>query len=130
MDVEAKLVSWRNPYNPTSGIFSLAGDNELSIMANDGQTLWRSGAWHQGTFAKSNFSNSYKFTYLRHGSNIYLTYNAHNESVLSRIVIDYMGRVMQYRWSEGRQVWVRLMVRPSSCSAYALCGPNTICNIN
>lgn len=27
-------------------------------------------------------------------------------------------------------MWVRLMVQPSSCSAYALCGPNTICNIN
>ncbi|KAH6776016.1 hypothetical protein C2S52_013577 [Perilla frutescens var. hirtella] len=133
-DAKGKLVSWRNADDPASGTFSLLGGNELSINANGRQTVWSSGPWRGGTFLSlfnnSDLSNSYNFTYLSRGSNLYLTYNIYNESVLSRIVIDYLGRMTLYGWSEARQAWVVLMARPSSCSAYALCGLNTICNIN
>ncbi|KAH6795208.1 hypothetical protein C2S52_005685 [Perilla frutescens var. hirtella] len=136
-DIEPKLVSWSNPDDPASGIFSLGmgpnGGSELSIRANSIVT-WNSGPWRGGTFVSlsdnSEFKNSYNFTYLPRDGNVYVTYNVFNESALSRIVMDYMGRMMQFRWSEARQAWVVLMARPSSCSAYALCGPNTICNIN
>lgn len=135
-DDEPKLVWWTNPDDPASGTFSLAlrpnGGSKL-FVAGDGTETWKSGPWKGGTFLSlsdnSDFNSSYNFTQFSREGNIYVTYNVYNESVLSRIVMSYAGRMIQYRWSEGRQAWVVVMVRPYSCSVYASCGPNTICNM-
>ncbi|KAI3466612.1 hypothetical protein Pfo_023275 [Paulownia fortunei] len=135
-DIESKLVSWRNPNDPASGVYSLGmepnGGSELFIRANGTDRLWRSGVWQGGTFASlsvgSNFSN---FTYDSRDDTVYLTYNVYNDSVISRIVIDYSGRMMQWVWSEAIQVWLLFLAQPSdACKRYAWCGANAICDIN
>ncbi|KAK6154670.1 hypothetical protein DH2020_008918 [Rehmannia glutinosa] len=135
-DTESELVSWRNPDDPATGVYSFGmdpnGGSELFITANDTRRLWRSGVWQGGTFTSlSDGVNFYNFTYVSTGDTVYLTYNVYDETLLTRIQIDYFGRLIHYVWLEGSQAWNIYRVQPSdACKSYAMCGPNAICNIN
>ncbi|KAK6133332.1 hypothetical protein DH2020_032903 [Rehmannia glutinosa] len=135
-DTESQLVSWRNPDDPATGVYSFGmdpnGGSELFITANDTRRLWRSGVWQGGTFTSlSDGVNFYNFTYVSTGDTVYLTYNVYDESLLTRIQIDYFGRLIHYVWLEGSQAWNIYRVQPSdACKSYAMCGPNAICDIN
>lgn len=133
-DIDIRLVSWRNPNNPASGTWSLGmdpngGGSDLSIK-NGMEEWWSSGPSQGGTFQSLNLKNSSNLTYSPRDGFVNVTYNVYNESLLFRIVIDNFGRMKQFRWSEQRQAWELLMVQPYSCSAYAMCGPNTMCATN
>ncbi|KAG6386935.1 hypothetical protein SASPL_152115 [Salvia splendens] len=128
-DINVKLVSWRNPNDPASGSFSLGmgsdGNSDLSIRKGNG-TLWSSGPWQGGTFQSLDLNYPYNFTYLARDLDVYVTYN--NKSVLSRILINHRGRMELFQWLEVRRAWDLFMVKPYSCGAYAMCGPNTMCD--
>lgn len=122
------LVSWTNPNDPASGNYALVVDSgEVSTRFNREETLWSSGALQGGAFASlpdySSFRISYNFTHLSSDTYGYLMYNVYNESLVLRIVIDYLGRLTHFGWSEATHAWIIL-----SCNGYPTCRPNTICN--
>ncbi|XP_057790833.1 G-type lectin S-receptor-like serine/threonine-protein kinase At2g19130 [Salvia miltiorrhiza] len=130
-DVNVKLVSWRNPNDPASGSYSFGmgpnGGSDLSIRKGT-EKLWSSGPWQRGTFPLLDLRDPNNFTYLARDGDVYVTYN--NESVLSRIVMDYFGIMMLFQWSEARQAWDLLITQPYPCRAYAMCGLNAMCATN
>ncbi|KAL8045916.1 hypothetical protein ABFX02_08G144900 [Erythranthe guttata] len=137
-EVESKLVSWRNPEDPSFGDFSLGternGGSELFITRNNSK-LWRSGILQGGSFASlsghSTLVNSYNFSYVSNDDSVYVTYNVYNESVVSRLVLGNSGVMQRSVWSEANNGWVIYLSQPSdACETYAMCGPNAICNIN
>ncbi|KAH6764618.1 hypothetical protein C2S51_015867 [Perilla frutescens var. frutescens] len=135
-NTEAKLVSWRSMNDPANGDYSLGmepnGGSELFIKNNGSKKLWRSGVLQGGTFTSlSSVSDSYKFSSVSVENNVYFSYNVYNESMLVRIVLDYLGFMKHYVWSEVKQEWIELVVQPSdSCNTYARCGPNAVCSVN
>ncbi|KAL7102977.1 hypothetical protein ACP275_08G151800 [Erythranthe tilingii] len=137
-DMESRLVSWRNPEDPSFGDFSLGternGGSELFITRNNSK-LWRSGILQGGSFASlpghSTLMNSYNFSYVSNDDSVYVTYNVYNESVVSRLVLENSGVMQRSVWSEANNVWVIYLSQPSdACETYAMCGPNAICDIN
>ncbi|XP_047949200.1 G-type lectin S-receptor-like serine/threonine-protein kinase At4g27290 [Salvia hispanica] len=103
------------------------GGSDLSIRKGE-KKLWSSGPWQGETFLSLDLKIPYNFTYLARDGDVYATY--YNKSVLSRILIDHRGRMELFQWLEVRQAWDLLMVKLYSCGAYAMCGPNTMCNTN
>ncbi|KAL7142758.1 hypothetical protein ABFS83_08G145300 [Erythranthe nasuta] len=137
-DMESRLVSWRNPEDPSFGDFSLGternGGSELFITRNNSK-LWRSGILQGGSFASLSshptLLNSYNFSYVSNDDSVYVTYNVYNESVVSRLVLGNSGVMQRSVWSEADNEWVIYLSQPSdACETYAMCGPNAICNIN
>ncbi|KAH6826694.1 hypothetical protein C2S53_008890 [Perilla frutescens var. hirtella] len=128
------LVSWMHPNDPVPGNYSLQADNtQLSTLFNGDKILWRSGRLQGGTFPSlpdySTFTNSYNFTYFSDttgfGYDDYFIYNVYNESLVSRIVIDYLGVLRHFGWSEARQSWIVL----STNDEHTMYN-NTICKAN
>ncbi|KAK4491705.1 hypothetical protein RD792_002471 [Penstemon davidsonii] len=133
---EAQLRSWRNPYDPYPGVYSLGmdpnGTGETFIRRDETTRYWRSGPLQGGTYASMpNGDYSYNFTFVSRDDGAYLIYNVHNESVLSRIVLDFLGRMVYFFWAEASQSWVFYFAVPyDQCNVYAVCGINSICDIN
>lgn len=129
--VDSKLVSWKNPDNPASGNFSLGmepdGGSELLLRGDSSTKLWRSGVLQGETYS----SFYYNFTYVSRDDSVFLQYNFHGESAMSRIVLDYSGIFKRFLWSDPKRDWFISWSQPSdACESYAMCGPNAICDIN
>ncbi|XP_047973786.1 G-type lectin S-receptor-like serine/threonine-protein kinase RKS1 isoform X3 [Salvia hispanica] len=103
------------------------GSSDLSIRKGE-KILWSSGPWQGGTFQSLDLNYPYNITYLARDGDVSVTYNNNNKSVLSRILINHRGRMELFQWLEVRQTWDLLIVKPYSCGAYAMCGPNTMCD--
>ncbi|XP_057796863.1 G-type lectin S-receptor-like serine/threonine-protein kinase At4g27290 [Salvia miltiorrhiza] len=112
------LYSWRNPNDPSLGNYSLVSDKrQLFIRYNDNLSLWASGN-------HSNFSSSYNVALESSGTDEhFMYYKNYSDSLVSRIVIDYLGRLTRYGWSEASQAWIVL-----ASTADFMSRPNSICN--
>ncbi|KAL3851247.1 hypothetical protein ACJIZ3_013129 [Penstemon smallii] len=113
-----------NTYDPSPGVYSLGmdpnGTGETFIRRDETTTYW---------------TTDYSYNFTTFVSSVddggYLIYNVHNESVLSRIVLDFLGRMVYYLWVEATQSWVIYFVVPyNQCNVYAVCGTNSVCDIS
>lgn len=131
------LTSWKNPNDPSPGIFSFGlnqnGSPELFIWRNQSEIVWRSGAWNGQTFASiPELGNLTKLSYSNEQGS-YITYNYLNgsTSIISRYVMSYIGRLDQMVWTNRSQEWEIFFSMPQSqCDIFAVCGAFGVCNMN
>ncbi|CDO99678.1 unnamed protein product [Coffea canephora] len=106
-------------------------NGEIFIWRNSNK-LWRFGAWQAGSFPsmETSIDDSYNFSYNSNDEGKYLVYNG-NKSIISRIVIDISGTMMQYFWLPRLQEWTIFRSLPSSlCDIYSSCGAFGYCDIS
>ncbi|RZC48115.1 hypothetical protein C5167_041077 [Papaver somniferum] len=126
------LTSWRSPYDPAPGIFSLeldpTGISQYLIKWNKSKVYLTSGEWSEEAknfpFVPEMGSNDiYNFSYISNEDESYFTYNLINSSILARFVLDVSGQIKQYTlrnlvWSQPKQF----------CDVHGICGPFGNCN--
>ncbi|KAK9116155.1 hypothetical protein Sjap_015102 [Stephania japonica] len=128
------LTSWVSSEDPSPGSFSfnLKQNSELSIT-KDSQEYWTIGE----SILRGNFSN---FSYVSDDENgTYFKFGrGNNTSLITRLVMDSLGKLNQYLWLEGESQlygeygvgrWSLIWQQPKpTCDVYALCGSFGACN--
>ncbi|XP_026414949.1 G-type lectin S-receptor-like serine/threonine-protein kinase RKS1 isoform X1 [Papaver somniferum] len=132
------LTSWRSREDPAMGLYSFesgpSGTSQYALYWNNSIIYWNSGEWHE----KSKFFVSapemrlnYIFNYscVSNVNESYFTYSLYNNSIISRFVMDFTGRVQQLTWSQTTQRWDLFWSVPKRpCEAFGNCGPFGYCN--
>ncbi|KAI3954622.1 hypothetical protein MKW98_019753 [Papaver atlanticum] len=125
-----KLISWRSRENPATGFYNLQsgpnGANQYFVYRNNSEQIWSSGEWNEESKTFLLFSNNY--SYISNVNESYFTYSLYNNSIITRLVIDFTGRIQQLTWSEKMQTWNLFWSEPKFCEAHGICGPFGNCN--
>ena len=67
--------------------------------------------------------------YVDNNEEEYYTYTLLNESSLVYVLLDISGQLKLIVWSQATQSWQTPYAQPAvPCTAYATCGPFTVCN--
>jgi hypothetical protein len=131
------IVSWRNSEDPTPGIYSLDidynGRREIFLTRNRTRRYFSSGEWDG---LNSSFSPNVRvnaslqnFSYVSSADANYFTYSL-QDSLLLRVVINYLGILQSFVWIEQTQEWSLYLSAPNdACAVYGACGPFAVCNI-
>ncbi|XP_021754428.1 G-type lectin S-receptor-like serine/threonine-protein kinase At2g19130 [Chenopodium quinoa] len=125
------LTSWKNLEVPGKGLFSVERDpnaNQFIMMWKRIEQYWTSGLWdpEQRIFSlvpELRFLKTqlYSFSYVDNENESYIIYSVHNSSIVTRLVMDVSGQLMQLTWLENSQQWVLFWSQPrQQCEAYSL----------
>ncbi|XP_072994560.1 G-type lectin S-receptor-like serine/threonine-protein kinase SD2-2 [Typha latifolia] len=142
VDRRRPIVSWRSPFDPSPGPFSLRllpGEFELAFEGK--VAYWSSGKWTGDRFAgvpEMTVPYIYEFRFEDpFGPGASFSYSVAPElaeeagiesPALSRIVVESSGQLMQYTWSPQAASWRAYWSRPESgCGVYGRCGRLGIC---
>ena len=131
------LTAWKSPDDPSKGNVTCKlvpyGYTEILVMEKS-KVLYRSGPWNGLRFSgmpslKPN--PIYKFEFVSNEKEVYYTEHLTNNSTHWRVVQSQNGDIHNLKWIEQKQSWL-LYGAPNTdhCDRYALCGLNSICNIN
>lgn len=138
------LTSWKNPDDPSPGLFSLgidpAGTSQYFLKWNSFEQYWTSGLWNGHAFAavpemradiikRTNYIHI--FWFVNNVNESYFTYNYKNNSTMSRFVLDFSGLLTQILWVESSKNWNIFWTVPRQlCQVYGYCGAFGVCNQN
>ncbi|KAI3874117.1 hypothetical protein MKX03_029793, partial [Papaver bracteatum] len=133
--LKGEITSWRDSYDPSTGIFSLELDPAklpqmiIKNVLND-KLHWRSGPWNNRVFI--GIPGMYSvyidgFFLVRDGQQVYLTLGYGNKTSFTRFVLEPDGMFVQRDWLENK--WVDVWrSQDTECDAYGKCGPFGSCN--
>ncbi|KAF9590364.1 hypothetical protein IFM89_033890 [Coptis chinensis] len=129
------LTSWRNSNDPARGLFTLEMDpneNQYVILWNQNRRYWNSGPWNGQIFSfvpEMRLNYIFNFSYVRNENESYFTYSLYNTSIISRLVMQFSGQIMQSSWAESTQNWFVFWSQPRQvCDVYRFCGAFGVCN--
>ncbi|XBI40355.1 hypothetical protein VPH35_124952 [Triticum aestivum] len=138
--LNCQIVSWKNLMDLATGVYChtldpSGADQFLLTPLNSSIPYWSTGVWNDKYFAlilEMTAKNPVSIiTFVNNDQEKYLTINFVNESMVTRFVVDVLGRLKQFIWLDGSQDWILAFVQPKlQCDVYAICGPFTICNEN
>lgn len=119
------LVSWRNPDDLAQGNYSFNESDNLTQYVESA----KSRGWQRGICSAllnhSSFSNSHMLALHSTDAARHLMHHFYTASLVSRVVIENVGQVTGFGWSEARQAWIVV-----SSTRHLMCWSNTICNAN
>ncbi|KAL1823103.1 hypothetical protein ACET3Z_009881 [Daucus carota] len=130
------LTSWKNPEDPTPGMYTLELDpigNQYIIRGNRSQQIWASGAWKGQIFSNVPEMGKkflFNFNYTTTETEVYFTYSLINTSpYIARFIMDYTGQIKQLTWLDNVQKWFLIWSEPKTqCEVNAYCGAYGVCN--
>uniref|UniRef100_J3M780 Receptor-like serine/threonine-protein kinase n=1 Tax=Oryza brachyantha TaxID=4533 RepID=J3M780_ORYBR len=130
-----RLVSWRNHYDPSPGLFSVEmdpGDNSQYVFLwNNSIPYFTGGKYDRNTGAFSGIpemtpmiSNSmYTFQYVDNDREAYFMVTIKDDSIFFRLTIDASGQTRSTVWMEDRKEWMLFFLQPKAkCAVYSMCG--------
>ncbi|XVF70462.1 hypothetical protein PTKIN_Ptkin11bG0163600 [Pterospermum kingtungense] len=129
------LTSWKSLDDPSPGNFTyrfeVGGFPEL-ILREGSEIRFRPGPWNGLRFSGTpELRPNALFTVIVviNEKEVYDTYELHNSSILSRMVLSQDGLWERLTWSDKTQSWqVFVTVQMDSCDNYGLCGAYGGCN--
>eukprot|EP00253_Pinus_taeda_P016426 PITA_16426 len=138
ISVRQRLTSWRDPWDPSPGPFTLQmdpnGANQYVLLWKNHIKYWESGVWKGRIFrnvVEMSSNYMYNFGFYNNGSYKYFTYSVmHGFTELSRFVMDQSGEIRVSITLENND-WSMIWKQPrDQCNVYAACGPYGLCNTN
>ncbi|KAG6437717.1 hypothetical protein SASPL_102643 [Salvia splendens] len=153
LTAERQLTAWRSSVDPAPGRYSLrlnppyygelalvysSNNNDISVGMNNPFTYWTTGNWSGNAFAgvpQMTIPYIYKFNFVDPFTPMatfgYTEVPLESGLPLTRFVLDHMGQLKQFTWSQQSQVWNTFWSQPDNiCRVYALCGNLGQCNGN
>ncbi|OWM83529.1 hypothetical protein CDL15_Pgr013010 [Punica granatum] len=129
-------TSWKNQEDAAPGPFSLQlqPSSEYYIWWNMSKHYWTSGPWDPqarifSLIPEMRLNYIFNFSYVDNENESYFTYSVYNNSILSRLIMDFTGQVNQESWLEGTKQWNLFWSQPrQQCEVYRLCGPFGVCS--
>ncbi|XP_059073429.1 G-type lectin S-receptor-like serine/threonine-protein kinase At2g19130 [Cryptomeria japonica] len=136
---QQKLVSWKNPMDPTPGLFSFrtdpSGAKQFVLTWNKSIQYWETGTWDGKIFSKLlEMANLDKGVHVRaesRNSGFYTSITLLPEiNVLPRFVLTNLGGLQINAIIRGSK-WNTFWSQPAdACAVYGLCGAYGTCNSN
>ncbi|KAL6601392.1 hypothetical protein ACP70R_044612 [Stipagrostis hirtigluma subsp. patula] len=130
-----RLVSWRNPGDPSPGSFTYGIDPVTSLQLftwNGSSPLWRSPVWTGYRVANEfikNTSTVVYFTVRDVGDEASMLFTVSDGAPRMRYVMSYSGELVLQSWSNASLRWDDIDVWPPyECSRYGHCGPFGYCD--
>ncbi|EOY12712.1 Serine/threonine kinases,protein kinases,ATP binding,sugar binding,kinases,carbohydrate binding [Theobroma cacao] len=129
------LSSWKSPDDPSHGNFTyrfeVGGFPEL-ILREGSVVRFPPGPWNGLRFSGTPELRPNKFftvSVVINETEVYDTYELHNSTILSRMVLSQNGLWERLTWTDRTQSWeVFVIVQMDNCDNYALCGAYGSCN--
>ncbi|KAK9089562.1 hypothetical protein Scep_028644 [Stephania cephalantha] len=131
------LTSWKSPDDPSTGDFTFSmsrvGMPEV-VIKKGSQKIWRSGPWtgdgwngvpgmKPGSIVNHSLVNN--------PDEIYTTYIIYETSILSRVMLDYLGFAQTITRDDTTGRWTVIRSIPDdSCDNYGKCGAFGSCRTN
>jgi len=133
-----RLVSWKDPDDPSTGTFSFSVETDLFVQPfiwNGSHPLWRSSVWTGYTISSQvyqlNTSSLMYLAYVDTVDEISIVFTMSEGAPPMRLVMSYSGRMQLLSWNRNSSDdWTVHITWPDSseCSRYAYCGPSGYCD--
>ncbi|KAK6162296.1 hypothetical protein DH2020_002137 [Rehmannia glutinosa] len=150
MDQDSRTIMWEtNNVEKASGL-SLSEQGNLVLLSSDGRIVWQSfdfptDTWLPGmnltagqrltswkssidpTLGRFDFIDP--FTPMATFGYTEVPLESGIKPPLTRFVLDHMGRLKQFTWSQQSEIWNMFWSQPENvCRVYGLCGNLGLCN--
>ncbi|KAM7500876.1 hypothetical protein LguiA_025290 [Lonicera macranthoides] len=123
------LTSWKSNEDPSNGEFSFSLDPAESpqlTLRRLSEKLYRWGPFDGDRFSGSNElrpNSVFEPLFIYNSDEVYYRYNLLDDSVLSRFVVNPMGSIQYFTWSDHRKEWAMMVtLNREYCDRYGLCG--------
>ncbi|KAM7490910.1 hypothetical protein LguiA_033831 [Lonicera macranthoides] len=118
-----RMVTFYSPINNGES-------NQYVIEWNMSRRYWSSGFWNGKTFSLvPELSYIYEFMFISNEHEAYFTYSILNNKIMSRLVMDKSGQLLQLTCMRGDRNWRLTSDQPQEKSkVYAICGAFGILN--
>lgn len=153
LTAERRLTSWMSSVDPAPGRYSLRLNppdyGEIALFySNDNDsvdmitlnTYWTTGNWSGNAFAgvpEMTIPYIYRFDFIDPFTPMAtfgyteVPLESGIKPPLTRFVVDHMGQLKQFTWSQQSEVWNMFWSQPENlCRVFALCGNLGFCNGN
>ncbi|KAK2360560.1 G-type lectin S-receptor serine/threonine-protein kinase [Trifolium repens] len=131
-----KLTSWRTPFDPSIGNFSLS-IKRVNIpevfIRNETRTYWRSGPWNNQIFTgiedmRNPYLNGFHLEKDSTGGTVDLYFRTDDYGLII-YVLNSTGQMHEWSWNIEKEEWEDTWTsQRSNCDVYGFCGPFGICN--
>ncbi|KAH6795541.1 hypothetical protein C2S51_036527 [Perilla frutescens var. frutescens] len=129
------LTSWRSADDPSIGEFSYRIENQglsQAIIVKGVEKVYRAIFWngHFPGFPAAPYKAWKTEVQIKRGRLVSI-FQPFNDSVKTRIVMNYSGSTQRYVMNEQEDGWILMLTGPRDlCDSYGLCGRNGVCKIN
>ncbi|KAK9092266.1 hypothetical protein Syun_027177 [Stephania yunnanensis] len=131
------MTSWKSYDDPSTGDYTFGmsriGSQEL-VIKKGSQKIWQSGAWNgQSWNGVPGFkpNSIVTFNVVKNQDEMYSIYSFSNTSILSMIVLDYLGVAQRKTWVQSKGEWNTPKYYPDdNCDNYGKCGAFGSCHTN
>jgi hypothetical protein len=130
------LTSWKNVSDPSRGesTYEFITLGLLQVVSRKGsEKIFRSGLWNGLRFSGSVLTVNavLKPNVVYDNDELYYTYEANDNSVVTRMTLTDSGSIQRLLLNEGSGEWKVMYTQPNDmCDVYGNCGANGICRIN
>nr|CAB3454137.1 unnamed protein product [Digitaria exilis] len=134
---EWRIVSWKNPGDPSPGSFSYGMDPSTSLQLllwNGTRVYWRTSAWTGYLTAGMYYLGATTGTVIYvsvvdNDEEIYMTFSVSDGAPPTRYVVTDDGKFQLLSWSRNASAWATLQSWPAGqCSPYGSCGAYGYCD--
>lgn len=130
-----RLISWRNPKDPSPGNFSYGADPDEFLQRfiwNGSRPYRRSPVWNNylevGSYIESIKSTIY-FSLNHIDDEVYMSFGQPSVFTLVLLKMDYSGKVKIRIWNSNMSKWTDLQSEPNQeCNKFGYCGPFGYCD--
>nr|GMD11428.1 G-type lectin S-receptor-like serine/threonine-protein kinase RKS1 [Ipomoea batatas] len=129
------ISSWKTPTDPSEGDITFKLDiNGLpeAFLRKRDNIIYRSGGWNGVAFSgvpEMEPKEVIIFSFLRTKDEVYYSFEIHNKSLFSRLIVNYTEFLERYTWIPETRIWNKFWNAPKDqCDNYRECGPFGICD--
>ncbi|KAL2327847.1 hypothetical protein Fmac_021274 [Flemingia macrophylla] len=130
------LTSWINTGDPGRGDFSYHFDARgypQLVITKGTRLMYRLGSWNGFLFSGTPWESLYDcfgFSFQLTEEEVSFKYEALDDSLVSRYMIDPTGTVQPFLWSSEAETWQLFQAGSwDQCDNYAFCGANSECSV-